>query len=77
MNEEIVWYGPHECGVCGVIIIKAALDQGGEEFEPPPILKRVFDRGSECGNPNIAYPMIWKHHVHDLNYKNTQPNRNY
>lgn len=63
-TETIVWYGPHACEVCGVVIVKAAIEQGGEELEPPNILMRVFRMGAESGNPDIVYPLAWKKHVH-------------
>lgn len=62
--KPIVWYGPHACSDCGVLIIKAAHDQGGEELEPPARLLRVFHRGSEAGDPDLVYPHAWAPHVH-------------
>lgn len=38
MAEEtkIVFYGPHDCARgCGKTIVKAAIEQGGEEFDQP------------------------------------------
>jgi hypothetical protein len=64
MSSEINWYGPHACSVCGVTIVKAAREQGGQELEPPERLMRVFHRGSEVGNPDLVYPSIWIPHVH-------------
>ena len=58
------WYGPHDCAVCGVTIIKAAMGEGGAEFEPPAQLMKIFARGAESGNPDVVYPMKWRPHVH-------------
>lgn len=60
-----VWYGPHECAVCGITIVKQAVEAGGAEYEPPDALMRVYRRGAECGNVDVVYPAIWKAHVHD------------
>lgn len=65
-KKEVIWYGPHSCSVCGVIIVKAAMESGGEELEPPARLLRVFNRGSESGDPDLVYPTTWKPHVHDM-----------
>lgn len=64
-KQEIVWYGPHACSVCGVTIVKAAAESGGEELEPPKRLMRAFHRGSESGDPDLVYPATWKPHVHN------------
>ncbi len=63
-DEQIVWYGPHACSVCGVVIVKAAAESGGEELEPPARLMRVYQRGSESGDVDLVYPATWKPHVH-------------
>lgn len=63
-ENNSVWYGPHECNVCGVTIVKAALEDGGAEFEPPERLIRVYRRGSEAFDVNLVYPMTWKAHEH-------------
>jgi hypothetical protein len=49
-SDDIVYYGPHACGVCGVMIVKAAREQGGAEYDAPsgPIY------------PNTR----WRPHVH-------------
>ena len=31
-----IWYGPHQCSVCGELIVKAAREQGGDEYDAPP-----------------------------------------
>lgn len=72
-GDEIVWYGPFACDVCGVTIVKAANKQGGAELEAPERLMRVFHRGSEAGDVQVVYPMTWKSHVHDMNYRNSIP----
>lgn len=33
--ENVVFYGPHACAECGQPIVKAALQQGGQEFDAP------------------------------------------
>jgi hypothetical protein len=63
-NPNVVWYGPHGCSVCGVTIVKAAIESGGAEFEPPARLLRIFNRGAEAGDPEFVYPMEWTPHVH-------------
>jgi hypothetical protein len=32
-DYESTFYGPHACAVCGVEIVKKAIEQGGEEYE--------------------------------------------
>jgi hypothetical protein len=34
-NSKIIYYGPHECEHCGVMICKAAVEQGGSSFTYP------------------------------------------
>lgn len=63
--QEVVWYGPHACAICGETIVKAARESGGAEFDPPKHLMRVFQRGSESCVPEIVYPAIWTPHVHN------------
>lgn len=63
-NNDVIWYGPHACAVCGVEIVKAAREQGGQELEPPELLMRIYRRGAENGNPDLVYPMAWTTHVH-------------
>lgn len=65
-EPENVWYGPHNCEVCGVTIVKASREQGGSEFEPPARLMRVYRRGSESDDVDVVYPMVWKPHVHGV-----------
>lgn len=61
-----IWYGPHACSVCGVMIVKASREDGGAEYEPPARLLRIYQRGSESGSPDLVYPMTWRPHEHDL-----------
>lgn len=68
MNTDTIWYGPHACAVCGVIIVKMAIEQGGQELEPPEALLRVFHRGSESSNQELVYPMTWAPHTHRENH---------
>ena len=51
MNIATIWYGPHACEVCGVVIVKAAREHGGAEFNYPVGLT-IY--------PNHA----WAPHVH-------------
>lgn len=62
-DEATIWYGPHQCEACGEWIVRAELARGGEKFDPPAHLFRVFQRGAESGNPAVAYPAVWKPHV--------------
>lgn len=62
-DESVVWYGPHACESCGSEIVRAARENGGESFDVPAHLMRVFRRGAEAGNPDIAYPTMWKPHT--------------
>jgi hypothetical protein len=59
----MTYYGPHNCERCGATIVKASREEGGQSFDVPPLLLRVFQRGSEAGNPDVAYPMTWEPHV--------------
>ena len=59
----MIYYGPHACEICGQTIVKQAREEGGASFDPPPLLMRIFYRGSEAGNPDVAYPMVWTPHV--------------
>lgn len=58
-----VYYGPHACERCGRMIVKAAIEAGGQAFDPPPALLRVFRRGSEAGNVDVCYPATWRPHT--------------
>ena len=64
-KDIMTYYGPHNCEHCGATIVKASREEGGKSFDPPPLLLRVFQRGSEAGNPDVAYPMAWTPHVCD------------
>ena len=35
LTDGRVFYGPHECGDCGKLIVKASYTQGGEAFDQP------------------------------------------
>ena len=48
-NPQIVWYGPHECPVCGMKIVKSSIESGGI----------VLDYNHDCSYPNHQ----WKQHV--------------
>lgn len=63
-QDAIISYGPHACEVCGITIIKAAREQGGEELEPPARLMEIYVRGSMNSNPHVVYPMTWTPHMH-------------
>lgn len=54
LDPRIVWYGPHACGICGQLIIKAARAQGGAEYNAP----------SGPVYPNTRY----ERHVHQQGY---------
>ena len=65
MTDDVkTWYGPHACSVCGEMIIKAAVDEGGAELDVPERLMRIYQRGAESGNVDLVYPMVWRPHVH-------------
>lgn len=34
-NSKIVYYGPHSCGQCGVLVCKMGLEWGGAAFTYP------------------------------------------
>jgi hypothetical protein len=34
-NSKIVYYGPHACSNCGMLIVKAASESGGAVFTAP------------------------------------------
>jgi hypothetical protein len=34
-NSKIVYYGPHACGNCGALIVKAGTEWGGAVFTAP------------------------------------------
>ena len=34
-DPDIIFYGPHACEDCGVMIAKASREQGGEAFDYP------------------------------------------
>ena len=63
-EDQTVYYGPHACEECGATIVKASRDHGGAAFDVPAHLLRVFERGAEAGNVDIAYPATWTPHVH-------------
>ena len=58
----MVFYGPHECSVCGETIVKGAIEDGGQALNPPELLLRIYRRGSEAGNVDVTYPMTWAPH---------------
>lgn len=60
-NSTLVYYGPHECGRCGRLIVKAAREQGGAEYDYP--------RGPEPIYPNTR----WR--PHDCPADRTAPSR--
>ncbi len=33
--RSVVWYGPHECNICGGIIIKSSFETGGLMLDAP------------------------------------------
>lgn len=35
LSNKTIFYGPHECDVCGKTICKVSKDQGGEEYDYP------------------------------------------
>jgi hypothetical protein len=63
-TNDVIYYGPHACSVCGETIVKASAEHGGAEFDPPAALMRIYQRGAESGNVDIVYPQTWKPHVH-------------
>jgi hypothetical protein len=50
METTTIFYGPHQCNMCGDWIVKAAREQGGAEFDWP----------KEGPYPNTQ----WVAHVH-------------
>lgn len=66
-DPKVVWYGPHACEVCGATVIRAASEHGGERFDVPERLMRVYLRGSEAADPALVYPQQWVPHVHREN----------
>lgn len=72
-QNDVVWYGPHACSVCGETIVRAAQESGGQELDVPAHLLRVYQRGSEALNVDVAYPAVWRAHVHSLANAIVQP----
>ncbi len=64
VENNIVWYGPRPCAVCGVEIVKAAKESGGMELEVPARLMRIYRMGTESNDIDVVYPMVWRPHVH-------------
>jgi len=62
-ETTMTYYGPHDCEHCGHTIVKAAREDGGAAFDVPSHLLRIFQRGSEAGNVDVAYPVVWVPHV--------------
>ena len=61
--NETVFYGPHACDECGAEIVRAELARGGQKYDIPAHLARVFHRGAESGNVDVVYPTVWAPHV--------------
>lgn len=59
----MTYYGPHDCETCGQTIVKQAREDGGAAFDIPERLLRIFERGAEAGDPDVAYPVTWTPHV--------------
>jgi hypothetical protein len=49
-DPRIIYYGPHECDVCGRTICRVALEQGGDKFDYPegPIYPNTEWRKHSC-----------------------------
>lgn len=62
-DPAVTWYGPHACETCGETIVRAEIARGGQKFNVPLLLLRIFQRGAENGDPAIAYPQQWTEHV--------------
>ncbi len=62
-EKDMPYYGPHNCETCGQTIVKQAREDGSAAFDVPELLMRIFRRGAEAGNPDVAYPMTWTPHV--------------
>jgi hypothetical protein len=62
-DPTVTWYGPHSCETCGATIIRAALERGGEKFDPPTDLLDIFRNGSVAHRYDIPYPKVWTPHV--------------
>lgn len=37
MNDDRTFYGPHACAICGMMIVRASHQQGGEAFDQPDV----------------------------------------
>lgn len=72
-DSTLVYYGPHECGRCGRLIVKAAFEQGGAEFDYPrhdPIYPNTRWTPHACDPADIAArpqpggaPTSWRTHT--------------
>lgn len=55
-DPRIIYYGPHECGLCAALIVKAAREQGGATFDMPvdgPYPNTVWGRHT-CDPARVA-----------------------
>jgi hypothetical protein len=55
-NSEIVYYGPHECSNCGVLVAKMAIEFGGNAFTYPegPIYPNTEWHSHVCDPQRVA-----------------------
>lgn len=58
-NSKIIYYGPHECSNCGVLVAKMGLEWGGNTF--------TYPRGPIYPNTE------WHAHVCDPSLVNEKP----
>jgi len=49
-SPKIIYYGPHRCEECGVMICRVAREQGGDSFDYPdgPIYPNTQWKEHQC-----------------------------
>lgn len=49
-DPRIIYYGPHACDVCGELICRVSLEQGGDKFDYPegPIYPNTVWQPHSC-----------------------------
>jgi hypothetical protein len=54
-DPTIVYYGPHECDECGQMIVRAALERGGQKFDVPEV---SFLYPNTLWSPHVCDPIL-------------------